>query len=356
MINKWLNEAFSGTLADDFMGKVSWRTPSNIAIVKYWGKHGVQLPNNPSVSFTLNRCHTETSITFSKSDSLRFDFSFDGVDNEVFRAKLLKFVETNISFFPFVNQLHLRVDSHNSFPHSSGIASSASAMSAFVMCLLDIERQCMKQPDIDILKASYFARLASGSASRSVYADCALWGETPSVLGSSDEYAVPLGTSLHPIFRNFHDSILIVSSEEKKVSSTVGHSLMNGHPKAESRYRTARENTEKLIAAIKQGDLKTFVSIAESEAIQLHDLMATSNPKVVLAKPETLRIIKSVADFRVKFNIPVCFTLDAGPNVHVLYPNIVADAVREFINNELAQYCLNGQWIEDSMGQGPKSF
>jgi len=356
MTDKWLSEAFGGELPDDFSGKTAWRSPSNIAIVKYWGKRGVQLPCNPSVSFTLDRCHTETSMTFSKSTSFKFDFRFDGTENESFRTKLVDFVERYSDFFPFVNQLHLRVESRNSFPHSSGIASSAAAMSAFVLCLLDIERLCKGTDELDMRKASYFSRLASGSASRSVFPECAVWGQTPSLEGSSDEYAVPFGSELHPVFRNYRDSVLIVSPEKKGVSSTAGHSLMDSHPKAAQRYATARENTEKLLVALKQGDLKTFISIAESEAVQLHELMATSSAKVVLAKPETLKIIKAVADFRVKNNIPVCFTLDAGPNVHVLYPNIVAEVVRDFIENELSCYCADGRWIDDKMGQGPHSF
>lgn len=356
MTDKWLSEAFAGELPDGFSGKTAWRSPSNIAIVKYWGKRGVQLPCNPSVSFTLDRCHTETSITFSKSGSFKFDFHFNGSENEPFMAKLVSFVERNAEFFPFVNQLYMRVESRNSFPHSSGIASSAAAMSAFVLCLLDIERQCVGTDKLDMRKASYFSRLASGSASRSVFPECAVWGQTPSVEGSSDEYAVPFGNELHPVFRNYRDSVLIVSSEKKEVSSTAGHSLMDTHPKAAERYAIARENTEKVLLALKQGDLKTFISVTEAEAIQLHELMATSASRIVLAKPETLKIIKAVADFRVKNNIPVCFTLDAGPNVHVLYPNIVADVVRDFIESKLSCYCADGQWIDDKMGQGPHSF
>ena len=139
MENKWLNEAFKGEVPNDFQGKVGWQSPSNIALVKYWGKHGKQLPQNPSISFTLSECRSETFVSFEKADRFGFQFFFEGKENPAFGAKIEKFLLENQSFFPFINQLNLKVESRNTFPHSSGIASSASSMSAFVMCLLEIE-------------------------------------------------------------------------------------------------------------------------------------------------------------------------------------------------------------------------
>lgn len=173
MESKWLSEAFKGTVPNDFQGKVGWQSPSNIALVKYWGKRGKQLPQNPSISFTLSECRSETFVTFEKADRFGFRFFFEGKENPAFGAKIEKFLLENQVFFPFINQLHLMVESCNTFPHSSGIASSASSMSAFVMCLLDIENQIVSQ-QFDFQKASYFSRLASGSAARSVYPKMAL--------------------------------------------------------------------------------------------------------------------------------------------------------------------------------------
>ena len=106
------------------------RSPSNIAIVKYWGKHGNQLPNNPSISFTLNNCYTETKVTYSKIENpniLEMDFYFEGKENQAFKSKIEKYLNENKEYFTFLNGLHLNIESHNSFPHSSGIASSASS-------------------------------------------------------------------------------------------------------------------------------------------------------------------------------------------------------------------------------------
>lgn len=328
------------------------RSPSNIAIVKYWGKHGNQLPNNPSISFTLTNCFTETKITYNKDivttpeHNVDIDFYFEGKDNPAFKTKIEKYLRDNEEHFSFLKGLHLTIESYNSFPHSSGIASSASSMSALILCLLSIK---YGDNEIDYQEASLLARLASGSAARSVFPTMALWGETPSLSNSSDEYAIPIGDLIDPIFRTYHNSIMIVSSKEKSVSSRAGHSLMNNHPMAESRYATARKNTENLLSILKEGDLEGFINIAESEANQLHDLMATSTPSYTLKEPNTTRIIEEILNFRKETQLPVCYTLDAGPNVHLLYPDYCYEKVHAFINDVLKGYCFDNKYIDDKV-------
>ena len=126
-------------------GKIRWRSPSNIAIIKYWGKHGVQLPRNPNISFTLDKAFTETTLHFvqkSKNDTpddISLHFLFENQENEAFRLKQLKFLRSLIPIFPFLTKYQLNISSHNSFPHSAGIASSASSMSALALCLCEME-------------------------------------------------------------------------------------------------------------------------------------------------------------------------------------------------------------------------
>ena len=128
---------------------------------------------------------------------------------------------------------------------------------------------------------------------------------------------------------------------------------MNGNPYAESRYAVAKNNIENLLKALETGDLETFIHITESEAMQLHALMMCSTPSFVLMKPNTLRIISTLDEFRRETDIPVCFTLDAGPNVHILYPDRDAELVERFIMDELERYCVDGKWIADRVGNGP---
>ena len=336
-------------------GSVKWQSPSNIAIVKYWGKSpkGVQIPQNPSVSFTLSKCCTETSIEYEESDRFGLHFRFDGKDSPEFQTKIAEFLKNQKADFPFLNGMDLHINSHNTFPHSSGIASSASSMSALVLCLLDIERELNGGKEIDKRKASRLARLASGSACRSICPKMALWGVTDEFLGSSDDYAVSLKNSIHPVFTTYHDSILIVSDAKKAVSSRAGHALMDTNPYANMRYAQARQHTEALLEALVDGDLKAFCHITEAEAMQLHALMMCSEPSFILMKPNTLRIINALHEFRHETDIPVCFTLDAGPNVHILYPDRDAELVERFIMDELESYCVDGKWIADRVGDGP---
>ena len=360
MENKWLSEAFKGEMPSGFQGKVGWQSPSNIALVKYWGKKGKQIPQNPSISFTLSECCSETFISFEKADRLDFRFFFEGKENPAFGAKIEKFLIDYQAFFPFINQLSLTIESRNTFPHSSGIASSASSMSAFVMGLIEIERSLSlskgRPVNMDLKKASYFSRLASGSAARSVYPKMALWGATDCYKDSSDEYAVSLADDIHPVFKTYRDSILIVSGEQKSVSSRAGHALMEGNPYASARYAKANDNIKTLLAALKSGDLDTFINITESEALQLHALMMCSSPSYILMKPNTLSLINEIREFRQETKIPLCFTLDAGPNVHLLYPESEAEKVEYCIKNVLVKYCDQGRWIADHVGEGPKKL
>ena len=343
-------------------GEITCKCPSNIAIIKYWGKHGVQLPRNPSISFTLNNAFTETKLTYKTKEkfnnSIDLEFYFEGKENEAFRAKQFKFLNTLLPIFPFLTQVHLKIESHNSFPHSAGIASSASSMAALAMCLCTLENRLFMDNALasesvategyDFLKkASYIARLGSGSACRSVYPTMAVWGKCADVEGSSDEYAVPFENEIHEVFKTFHDDILIASRGEKSVSSRMGHGLMDNNPYAEPRYAQARSRMSAVIAALKTGDIETFGQICEDEAMTLHALMMTNSPWFTLLKPNTLKMIEILRGYREATKTPVFFSLDAGPNLHVLYPHAVENDVKMLITNELQQYCENEQVIYD---------
>ncbi len=339
-------------------GETAWKSPSNIALIKYWGKRSVQLPMNPSLSFTLNNAVTETKMRFSpkKGDDFEIMFFFEGKRNETFEKKTHAFFDRITSIFPFIKQFDFEIYSQNSFPHSAGIASSASGMSALALCLCDMERKYFN-PTLDneefYKKASFVARLGSGSASRSLFGGVTVWGKTAAVPGSSDYYAVPV-KDIDPLFENYRNTILIVDAGTKKVSSSAGHSLMNNNPFAEVRFKQARKNMKTLLRALKTGDIDTFINITESEALTLHALMMTSNPYYLLMKPATLSVIEKITGYRKETGIPVAFTLDAGPNVHLLYPDKYYKQVNEFVNNVLRKHLTNGTFVDDKVGKGPE--
>jgi len=256
-------------------------------------------------------------------------------------------------------QLEFSIESSNSFPHSAGIASSASSMSALALCLCTVEKEIFGTLNSDSAfyqKASFVARLGSGSACRSVYDTMAVWGETLEVEGSSNLFAVPFGDQLHEVYRDFHDDILIVSKGEKSVSSSAGHGLMEGNIFADNRYKQANARFADLQVALKNGDLEAFGKITENEALTLHALMMTSEPSYILMEPNTLAQIELLRNFRKETKLPVYFSLDAGPNLHLLYPNNIATPVQEFIKTALLPLCEKGEIIEDRAGSGPREL
>lgn len=335
--------------------KVKWRCPSNIAIVKYWGKKGIQIPCNSSLSLTLSNSYTEVEVELvekTSDDQVQLTYFFENEINEKFGARVAKFLEDNSSYFPFLAKNAIVIHSTNSFPHSAGIASSASAFGAISLALLDISYELEnKEKDTEFYNiASNLARLGSGSASRSMFANYAMWGENNKIPKSSNEHAVEI-TDIHPTFQSMKDAILIVEDEPKKVSSSVGHSLMNNHPYAENRFKQANERTADLIEILKSGDMDAFIHMSESEALTLHAMMMCSQDYYLLVKPGTITAIERLMEFRKTTGVPVCFTLDAGPNVHVLYPAAYEEQVENFIQNELKD--TYKKVIYDKGGSGP---
>jgi len=333
-----------------------WSAPSNIALVKYWGKKENQIPANPSISFTLNNCKTITKLEVlkkSETHDFSFDLLFEGKPKEDFKPKIQKFFERIEKYCPFLKEYHFKIDTQNTFPHSSGIASSASGMAALAMNIMSLEKAINPTISEDYFysKASFLARLGSGSACRSIKGEVVVWGNHSEINGSSDLFGVEF-SDIHSNFKNYQDTILLVDKGEKQVSSTVGHDLMHNHPYAERRFSQAHENLSQIKAILSSGNVEEFIKILESEALTLHAMMMTSMPYFILMKPNTLEIINKIWKFRNETQIPVCFTLDAGANVHVLYPENVKENVLQFIQDELVGYCQNGQYICDQIGNG----
>jgi len=360
-------------------GSYTWKTPSNIALVKYWGKQEPQIPENTSISFTLDACFTLTtleyklklrhaeldSVSFDKNlkpvqvdeNDFNFDVFFEGEKKEDFKPKISTFFKRIEKYVPFLKDFDFIIKSRNSFPHSSGIASSASGMSALALCVMSLERSLSEVEMTDEYfnkKASFLARLGSGSACRSIEGELIVWGNHSEINGSSNLFGVKYPYEIHENFKNYHDTILLVDEGEKQVSSTVGHKLMHNHPFAQQRFKQANENISKISEVLQNGDLKEFIAIVESEALSLHAMMMTSNPYFILMKPNTLKIINKIWEFRAETNSNICFTLDAGANVHILFPENEKERVNNFITSELIQFCQENHYICDRIGIGAK--
>lgn len=342
------------------LARAAWSCPSNIALVKYWGKTPGQIPLSPSLSFSLRESRTLMHVECylqPSGDGPLVEFYFEGGSNIRFGERFGKYLQEMTRFLPFLSRAKLLIRSENTFPHSSGIASSASAFGALALCLVTLEQRLCGTPykEAEFLeKASFLARLGSGSACRSVYSGFALWGKTGYAKGTGDEVALSVNDRIHPRFRSFCDSILIIRSGEKAVSSTRGHQLMENHPFREARIHQANRNLEAMMHVLETGDADALIDLAEEEALTLHALMMTSKPGFMLMKPKTLEVIGRIQRFRAETGIPAGFTLDAGANIHVIYPSDQAGQVRSFLTEQLTEFTENGRMIHDEAGDGPK--
>lgn len=332
--------------------KIVWRCPSNIALVKYWGKKENQIPCNASLSMTLQNAYTEVALSLheKKEKGIELEYLFHDQENETFRQRVLKYLDTCQEYFPVLKEYSVHLASNNSFPHSTGIASSASAFGAIALALLSASGY---DKEDFYKKASYLSRLGSGSACRSMFEKYALWGELQEITVSSDEYAIPV-PGIHSNFKDMRDAILIIDDMPKKVSSSSGHALMHDHWYAEKRFEQANIHCAEMAHTLKQGDFDRFITIIEQEALALHAMMMTSGNYYLLMKPGTIHAIESIMNFRKETNIPVCFTLDAGPNVHVIYSGRDEDMVNTFLESELKSSTKG--IIYDRIGNGPEKL
>ncbi len=339
--------------------RAAWSAPSNIAFIKYWGKYPGQIPANASLSMSLDACSTHTEVvaeTIPFCDFPEIVFKFEGKEKPSFLPKIEQFIRAILPEMKWLTECRLIIDSRNTFPHSSGIASSASAFAALALCLTDIEQQWQgnSQNAGFFRTASHRARLGSGSAARSVYGGYTVWGKHPVIAGSSQQFAVPFDDEINNELADLHDDVLLIDVGEKSVSSTAGHGLMNGHPYAEARFIRAADNLHQLTVAMRSGDVEHFFDILEEEALGLHALMMASQPNYILMRPNTLAAIERIRQVRRSEHLPVGFTLDAGANVHVIYPHTAEQSVSKFVKAELKSLCANELYICDRIGQGPK--
>ncbi len=333
--------------------KVNASCPSNIALIKYWGKYENQIPANPSISYTLNHCKTNTEIEFIADEPFSVQTFLAGNEETKFAGKIEKYFKSIEEYLPWILKGKYIIRTENTFPHSSGIASSASGFGAIAKGLMNLDDIFTKVSDEEFKtrKESFLARLGSGSACRSLYNGLIVWGKTDVVPGSSDLFAIPYPEEeIHSVFRNFNDWVLLIHEGQKSVSSTVGHGLMNTNPYAQRRFQEAHENFEILKNILSTGDMEGFIKLVEHEALTLHAMMMMSDPAFILMKTGTLEVIHKIWDFRRITGLALFFTLDAGANVHLLFPNdIDSDKIKDFITTELLPHTQNGGVVKDFM-------
>jgi diphosphomevalonate decarboxylase len=278
----------------------------NIAFIKYWGNRddSIRLPSNGSISMNLEGLTTTTTVRFTsqfKEDSLTLNnkkLSGPAVERVRVFLDLVRSMAGRI--------LYAEVTSENNFPTGAGIASSASAFAALALAATKAIGLNLSEAEL-----SRLARHGSGSACRSIPNGFVEW-----VSGDRDENSY--AASIAPAASwDLVDCIALVTAGHKEVGSTAGHRLANTSPLQSARVEDAPRRLDSCRSAIFKKDFQQFAEIIELDSNLMHAVMMTSTPPLFYWEPQSLEVMRAVRRWRGQ-GIPVCYTLDAGPNVHVI--------------------------------------
>lgn len=278
----------------------------NLAFIKYWGNRDnlLRIPSNGSLSMNLAGLETKTRVQFDQAlpaDSLTLNGS-PASDAALARAKAMLDRVRKMAGI----STPAEVVSENNFPTGTGIASSASAFAA-----LAVASASAAGLQLDETELSRLARTGSGSACRSVPGGFVEWQAGTS---HQDSFAFTIAS---PEYWTLVDCVTIISTEHKPTGSTEGHALADTSPLQAARLADAPRRLDICRRAIRTRDFETFADIVELDSNIMHSVMMTSNPRLMYWQPASLAVMDAVQRWRAE-GLPVCFTLDAGPNVHVL--------------------------------------
>jgi diphosphomevalonate decarboxylase len=298
---------------------------ANIALIKYWGNRDekLRLPANPSLSMTLNGLETETTVEFSEGRSE--DEVVIGGEVQAGPARERVVAQLDVIRARADLPLRARVESANNFPAGAGIASSASAFAALTLAAAAAAGLTLSEAELSTL-----ARQGSGSAARSIPGGFAQWHVgTPDAPGSS--FAETIAPADHWELR---DVIAVVSQKHKAIGSTGGHALAATSPLQAARVSTTGQRLERCRDALLARDFARLTEVVELDSNLMHAVMMTSTPPLFYWEPITLAIMKSVRRWRGE-GLDVCYTIDAGPNVHCLCPREAAGEVERRLRENL---------------------
>lgn len=279
---------------------------SNIAFIKYWGNrdHALRLPVNPSLSMNLGGLFTRTMVRFSPD--LTADRAL--VDDQVMQGSSLARISAHLDYARQLagSTLYAEVTSHNNFPAGAGIASSASAFAA-----LSLAAAAALNLNLSEAELSAYARRGSGSAARSVPNGFVVWH-----MGTdhASSYAESIAPAEH---WQLTDLVAIISTGHKATGSTEGHQLADSSPLQAARVATAPARFEDCVQAVLERDFERLARVVEHDSDMMHAVMQTSTPPLLYWLPPTVAIMQRVRQLRAE-GVGVCYTIDAGANVHCI--------------------------------------
>jgi diphosphomevalonate decarboxylase len=290
---------------------------ANLAFVKYWGKKDPRLniPLNNSISMNLSAARTTTSVELDPTLTTDTVILNGVAAGEKFTARV--HAHLNLCRELTTSSTYARVETHNSFPASAGFASSASGFAALTVAAVHaMGRDDLSQPELSII-----ARRGSGSACRSIPGGFVEWFAGKKHQAS---YAVQIAPPEH---WDIVDVAVIVSDHAKDVSSSQGHLQATNSPFWPVRSEQLPPRLDTVRTAILERDFETFGREIETEAMSMHSIMMTSAHEIdgswrsgiYYWSPDTLELLIATQQWRAD-GLPVYFTLDAGPTVHLICP------------------------------------
>lgn len=281
------------------MNEITIRAHTNIALIKYWGKANVPLniPTTSSLSMTLDRFYTTTSVAFADQDQL----VLNGQTADATRVhNFLDILRAKHGDFPAV-----LVTSTNHVPTAAGLASSASSFAALTGAMFRL----LELPE-DLTEMSRIARRGSGSASRSLFGNFAVWNK-----GEND--ASSYAESFYDEDIQLSMLVAEISSAQKKMPSTRGMQLAQTAPTYRSWVEKSARQLEEMKAAIRQADIEKIGLLAEDNALGMHEQNRSCAEPFDYFTEDTRRII-AFAQKCYKSGLLAFVTIDAGPNVKII--------------------------------------
>ncbi len=311
---------------------VTARSTPNIALIKYWGNRNdeLRLPMADSCSITLDFPCVEVSMDHSPIFTLH-SYLPDGTE-KILKEKDIARIEEHLKltkqFLESVNMANAIPESvsitiRSAIPPAIGIASSAAVFSALAKAYAGFASG-LSSRDISII-----ARLGSGSAARSIFGGfVALTNDTTNSSDVASASANQIADEHHwPLF----DTIIVPTMEEKKVGSTEGHHMAHTSPHFKKRIEAIRSRRQQeCIDAILAKDFAKLQAVTEEDCWDMHNVMQTQSPPLQYLNDETYRIVDEITELREREHLPVLFTMDAGPTVHLICTEEALKAVREY--------------------------
>lgn len=271
--------------------------PANIAFIKYWGRKdaALRIPSNASLSMNLSSCTTTTTVEFSRTiekDSVSLGFT------PLEEKRILGHIDRIRKLTGTTDRV--TVATKNSFPKSAGVASSASGFAALTVAAASALGLRLSQKELTRL-----ARLGSGSACRSIPDGFVKW---------EGEFAYSL---YPPDYWDLRDILVIVENSAKNVSSSAGHTAAHTSPYFEKRVQEVPTRILRLESALRTKNFQNLGEVMEEDCLDMHHVMQTQNPPLYYWNDKTKELMEAVKAWR-KSGLPVYFTIDAGPNVHLI--------------------------------------